>query len=308
MAEAAGIPFCAIPSGKLRRYFSWQNFTDPFRILMGAGYALGHLRDFQPHVIVSAGSFVSVPVAAVAKLLRVPHVCLQMDALPGLANRLMVPFTTAMAYYFPTSEAAFQKVPRREHVGPVVRSAIIQSKAERANARFGLDPQRPLLLVTGGGQGSAGLNQAVTSVLPLLLERFQVVHLTGKGGEAAPPQAGYQALEFVHEGMGDLLARSQLVVTRAGLGILGELAALGRDVVLVPLPNSHQEQNARAIVEQNAATLLPQAEFQGNGSAWWRAFLETYTPHDTGQRLLSFWPPQGTEAFVTLIRDVAKTH
>ncbi|MEC7166111.1 MAG: glycosyltransferase, partial [SAR324 cluster bacterium] len=101
MVEEAGIPFYAIPAGKLRRYFSWQNFTDPFHILAGGIIGLKHLLQFKPHVVVSAGSFVSVPVAYAARALGIPQVLLQMDVLPGLANRLMAPASSALGYYFP---------------------------------------------------------------------------------------------------------------------------------------------------------------------------------------------------------------
>ena len=304
MAEAAGLPFHVIPSGKLRRYFSWQNFSDPFRILAGGWVGWQHLRAFQPHVIVSAGSFVSVPVAYVARALRIPQVILQMDTLPGLANRLMAPTAQALAYYFPDSEEAFRRIPQRVQIGPVVRSTIQQGDPERANADFGLDPQQPLLLITGGGQGAAGLNEAVISMLPLWQQEFQIIHLIGRGGTpAAPNGPRYQSHEFIHQGMGDLLARSQLILTRAGLGILGELSVLGKDVILVPLPYSHQELNASALAKAGAATLLPQQELLGNGSHWWSTFRSSYQPGQTGQRLQSYWPPDGTAAFANLIRQ-----
>ena len=304
MVEEAGVPFYAIPAGKLRRYFSWQNFTDPFRILAGGIIGLKHLAQFKPHVVVSAGSFVSVPVAYAARALGIPQVLLQMDVLPGLANRLMAPASSALGYYFPASKRAFQRIPERQHVGPVVRNSVYQGDPERANQRFQLNPDLPVLLITGGGQGAVGLNRAIQPLLPTWQEDFQVIHLTGRGSKADLANSSrYQAHEFVNEGMGDLLARSQLIITRSGLGILGELAILGKDVILVPLPNSHQELNASSLAEAGAITLLNQQELAENGSQWWSKFWSTYQPGITGQRMQSYWPPQGTTVFASLIRQ-----
>jgi UDP-N-acetylglucosamine--N-acetylmuramyl-(pentapeptide) pyrophosphoryl-undecaprenol N-acetylglucosamine transferase len=254
--------------------------------------------------VVSAGSFVSVPVAYAARALGIPQVLLQMDVLPGLANRLMAPASSALGYYFPASERAFQRIPERQHVGPVVRNSIYQGDPEQANQRFQLNPDLPVLLITGGGQGAVGLNRAIQPLLPTWQKHFQVIHLTGRGGAidlAHGPR--YQTYEFVNEGMGDLLARSQLIITRAGLGILGELSILGKDVILIPLPNSHQELNASTLAESGAITLLNQQELAENGLQWWSKFWSTYQPSITGQRMQSYWPPQGTTTFASLIRQ-----
>ena len=302
MAEAAGIPFRAIPSGKLRRYWSWQNLRDPFRILAGGLIGGWQLRRFQPHVVVSAGSFVSVPIAYAAKILGIPHIFLQMDVRPSLANRLMSPVSQAMAYYFAPSVRSFSGMAHCQQIGPVVRASVRESLGSSANQQFGLDPSRPVLLVTGGGQGSMGLNQAVATILPYWLERFQVVHLIGQDASLIEyHHPGYQVHEFVTQGMGDLLARSDLVVTRAGLGIIGELAALGKDAVLVPIPGTHQEENAQFLKQHHTAAVLSQTEFQLNGLTWWKQFYQTYQPGMYGSALAALLPQNGTEQFVDLI-------
>ena len=101
--------------------------------------------------------------------------------------------------------------------------------------------------------------------------------------------------------MGNLLARSDLVVTRAGLGILGELAYLAKDAVIVPLPGSHQELNSAVIAEAQAGVLLSQQQFLEEGSLWWKNFLDDYQPGLLGQKLNKLLPPGGTEAFTDLI-------
>ncbi|MGQ4807633.1 UDP-N-acetylglucosamine--N-acetylmuramyl-(pentapeptide) pyrophosphoryl-undecaprenol N-acetylglucosamine transferase [Candidatus Entotheonellaceae bacterium PAL068K] len=301
MVQQVGMPFQAIPSGKLRRYWSWQNVLDPLFVLLGFGVGLIKLIQFKPHVVVSAGSFVSVPVAYAAWLLRIPHLILQMDVHPGLANRLMAPVSQALAYVFEQTACHFPSITQQK-IGPVVRPEIAGGSAAKANAQFHLTPHKSVLLVTGGGQGALGINRAVERVLPFWLERFQVVHLTGKSHPGADLRhRDYHAIPFVSDGMGDLLTRSDLVVTRAGLGILGELAYLAKDAVLVPLPNSHQERNARAVVEAEAGVLLNQDQFLQQGITWWKGFLHDYKPGQLGQNLHQLLPPGGTQAFATLI-------
>ena len=99
MVEQEGITYEHIPSGKLRRYLSWRNFVDPIFIIGGAINGFVKLLSFRPYVIVSAGSFVSVPIAYISWLLRIPHVILQMDVRPGLANRLMAPVSNVLITY-----------------------------------------------------------------------------------------------------------------------------------------------------------------------------------------------------------------
>lgn len=147
-AESLGMSYQSIPSGKLRRYWSWQNFRDPFRILAGFFVALWRVWQIQPDVVVSAGSFVSVPVAYVSRLLGIKHVLLQMDVRPGLANRLMVPASSQLAYLFPETLPFFQRISSL-HIGPVLRQSIREASAQNATVLYGLSEVKPLLLVTG---------------------------------------------------------------------------------------------------------------------------------------------------------------
>lgn len=307
MVQRAGILFESIPSGKLRRYWSWKNLIDPFFVLFGFVIGLIKLIRFHPQVVVSAGSFVSVPVAYAAWILRIPHILLQMDVRPGLANRLMAPVSDILAYLFEQTTSHFPSIALQK-IGPVVRPEIQMASAAQANVQFRLNPDKPVLLVTGGGQGAAGLNKAVEQVLEFWLEHFQVVHLTGKNHPRLNcSHPDYHAYPFVSEGMGNLLARSDLVVTRAGLGTLGELAYLAKDTVIVPLPRSHQELNSAAIAQAGAGVWLPQQQFLKEGNLWWKNFLDEYQPGLFGQKLNKLLPPGGTEAFTDLILKYARS-
>lgn len=314
MVEQAGITFVNIPSGKLRRYWSWRNFVDPFFILGGSIMGFVQLLRFRPQVIISAGSFVSVPVAYVSWLLSIPHVILQMDVRPGLANRLMSPVSHALVTYFEKTMNQFPAISLKRNIGPVVRQEIISAKAERANKLFGLHPQLPLILITGGGHGAVGLNRAVMPLLKDWLLDFQVVHLTGTEWKKnmEPEYSGfshqhYHTLETVHQGMGDLLAKSEIVLTRAGMGIIGELAVLKKDSVLIPLPATHQEENARLFEQYKAAALVFQEDLAAQGMKWWKQFIEQRIPGEMGRRLHEILPDGGTKDFTQLIFEITES-
>ena len=137
MVEQAGIAFEYIPSGKLRRYLSWRNFVDPIFIVGGAIKGFIKLLSFRPHVIVSAGSFVSVPVAYMSWFLGIPHVILQMDVRPGLANRLMAPVSKALVYYFESTANHFPSISIKRKIGAVVSNDIYNSNAKRGGPTWG---------------------------------------------------------------------------------------------------------------------------------------------------------------------------
>ena len=188
-----------------------ENFIDPLYILGGGITGLIYLLRFRPQVIVSAGSFVSVPVAYAAWLLRIPHVIMQMDLRSGLANRMMAPVSSALVFYFDITANQFPSISLKRKIGPVVRQEIYSASVKSANERFGLHPERPLILITGGGQGAVGLNEAIFPLIKHWLVDFQVVHLTGTKWTNSLEQESstfshpdYHPIETIHEGMGDL--------------------------------------------------------------------------------------------------------
>jgi UDP-N-acetylglucosamine--N-acetylmuramyl-(pentapeptide) pyrophosphoryl-undecaprenol N-acetylglucosamine transferase len=158
--------------------------------------------------------------------------------------------------------ASFEHFPldRTVLLGNPVRASIFEGRAERALEAFGLEPGIPVILATGGGTGALGLNRLVAAAAPKLSERYQIVHLTGRGRQVAVSGglARYRPVEFVAEGMADLLAAASVVITRAGMGTLSELSALGKPALIVPMPASHQRANALAFTAAGAAISLEQ--------------------------------------------------
>lgn len=257
LVERLGIPFRAVQTGKLRRYWSVHNLIDLFRLPLGLAESVALAAGFRPHVAFAAGGFAAVPPLLAARLLRVPVVIHQQDVEPGLANRILAPFAAGITVAFPPSRDHFP-ASRTKVTGNPVRAEILAGRREEGIRRFGLQEDLPMVLVTGGGTGALGINRLIAQAAPQLALSCQILHITGRGKETPTPELGprYRRVEFLVEGMGDALAAADLVVSRAGLSTLAELAALGKPSILIPMPRSHQNANAALFSAAKAAEVL----------------------------------------------------
>lgn len=245
----AGYPFHVIAAGKLRRYWSWRNLADAFRVLAGIWQAFRRLRRLQARAVFSKGGFVGFPVVVGAWLNRIPAIAHESDLTPGLANRLSIPFCRAVCTNFAATRFADRRV-EVVHTGAPLRAELLAGDAARGRAWLHVPDGRRVLLAVGGSLGSERLNALVRSVLGAFDDWF-VVHVCGAGrtdvGLEAPGR--YRQLEYVSQGWGDVLAAADVVVSRAGAGSLYELVALAKPHVLVPLPRAasrgDQLQNAQ---------------------------------------------------------------
>ncbi|WNQ10712.1 undecaprenyldiphospho-muramoylpentapeptide beta-N-acetylglucosaminyltransferase [Paenibacillus aurantius] len=253
------VPYSGISTGKLRRYFSWQNLKDPFRAGRGVLQAYSLIRRSKPDVLFSKGGFVSVPVVIGAWLNRVPVVIHESDVTPGLANRLAIPLAQTVCTTFPETNSHLP-AGKAHYVGPLVRPDLKEGKAERGRSFCGFNRVKPVLLIMGGSLGSHKINETVRSCLPELLARFQVVHLCGKGqGKPAPsaPAEGYRPFDYLKEELADVLAMTDVVVTRAGANVLFEMRALKKPMLLIPLSKE----------QSRGDQLLNAASFRASGYA-----------------------------------------
>lgn len=257
ISEQHGIPYTAIAEAKLRRYFSWRNSIMPLALGAAFWQAVRAIRRHRPAVIVAAGSFVAVPVLWAAKFLRVPSVIYQMDIQPGLANRLMAPIATQIVVAFRHHVYAFERS-KTTAIGLLVRPSILKARHAAALTVFGLSDAKPTLLVVGGGTGARMLNQKVEQSLDILTKHIQIIHITGTQKGNARMAKDYYQFDFLGQQMADALAAADVVVARGGLATMSELAALGKPSLIIPLPDSHQEQNAEFLRRHNAAAILSQ--------------------------------------------------
>lgn len=265
-----GIPMKSILSGKIRRYFSLMNIVDPFKIPIGFVQSLFHLFAYMPDAVFAKGGSVSVPVCLAAWTLRIPIVIHDSDAVAGRANRFLAGFASRIAIAYPSAQEFFP-AGKTALTGNPVRQEILAGDARRAEGRFRLSPEKPVVLVLGGSQGARSLNRAVARILPELLPEAQVVHQVGEtnydeavafAGEIGVKAGsdGYVPVPFLGPGdLADILSRSDIVVSRAGAGSIAELAACGKTSILIPLPtaaNDEQRKNAYDVARFGGALVL----------------------------------------------------
>lgn len=266
MAKKADIPFMGITAAKLRRYWSLSNVFAPLRLLMGLVQAYRALNSLQPICVIGAGGFVQVPVCYAAWLLGIPVFVHQQDVVPGLANKLCAPIARRITVTFRESIADFphgwsvrnlQAIDKVVWTGNPVRELVLPPR-EKALKYFKLDPDYPTVLIMGGGTGALSLNTLVVQSLDTLTKSFNVLHITGKGKKVhAHKSERYAAFEFVDD-MAISYAAADMVLCRAGLSTITELAALKKPAILVPLPGTHQELNALYLREEQAVLTLDQ--------------------------------------------------
>ena len=257
-----GVTYHGIASGKLRRYFDWKNFTDPFRVIKGVGQAAAIIAKLKPSVIFSKGGFVSVPVVFAGYLNRVPVVCHESDMTPGLANKLTTPFAKALCCTFP--EAAKLAGDKGVHTGSPIRPEILKGDRSRGLQRFGFSENRPVLMVTGGSSGAQAINKALREALPNLTGAFQVLHLCG-AGNLDPMLDGtpnYRQVEYLNEEMPDAFACADILISRAGSNTVCEIVALKKPCLLIPYPKAasrgDQILNAESLEKRGLADVLMQ--------------------------------------------------
>lgn len=274
IATKYGIPFHKIASGKLRRYFSLENAVDVFRVVLGLLQAIRYMMILRPHIVFSKGGFVAVPVTLAAWMCRIPVVTHESDYSPGLANRIIGPFSKKILYTF-SETAQFLPKGKSIEVGTPVRPDLFSGDAVRGKQFCGVSNENPILLVMGGSQGAQRINDALKASLPRLLEKFNVIHLTGKGKSIGFTHPDYHPFEFVGPELKDLFAAAQLVVSRAGANSIYELLALKKPMLLIPLEagsRGDQVLNAKSFERKGWALQL--RETQMNETSFFESILK----------------------------------
>jgi UDP-N-acetylglucosamine--N-acetylmuramyl-(pentapeptide) pyrophosphoryl-undecaprenol N-acetylglucosamine transferase len=276
-AAGAGIPFSAIPTGKLRRYLSLQNLTDAGRIPLGIAAARRALGRFRSDVILSTGGFVSVPTVLAAKGIA-PVLTHEQTAILGLATRINARFADVVAVSFDATSAEASRI--HHHVivtGNPVRAGLRDGDRTRGLRLLGFEADTPVVYVTGGARGASPLNDRVAGMLPDILRDAQIVHQTGPASANADAaslarwreelprelRSRYNVVEFIRDELPDIYAATDIVVGRAGAGTVAELAFVGLPAILVPLPGTggdEQMRNAQAMAVAGAAVVMPQHE------------------------------------------------
>ena len=267
IAAKYGLPFEYISSAKLRRYGSWQNLFAPFLFLVGFIQSWKLIKKFRPDLLISAGGFVSVPLHWAAWFLKKTTIIHQQDIEIGLANKLMARTADFITTSFEHQKKNFS-IDKTIWIGNPVRAGLLRGDKQAAMSHFDLDPNLLTVFVLGGGTGALSLNKLVTNNLVEFIRHCQVIHMTGKGKELSIPlfrghpddkflRERYHPVQFLDEDLlKNVLAAADLVVSRAGLSTLSELAVLGKPSVIVPIAKTHQIANAEYFSKRSGAIIF----------------------------------------------------
>lgn len=279
-------------AGKFRRYagWTWQDWFRNWQIVLKDlvfgnivgffGFIGGIIQSFwrlllpsrRPDVIFLKGGFVGLPVGLVARKLKIPYVVHESDMVPGLANRILMEHAAVVATGWEGLKADNTNI---VHVGVPVASEfklVTEAQQRVLKKEFGFDMEKPLVVVTGGSQGSQNINAAIHEILPEMLKVSSVGLVAGRKyyeevvdlkryeeWDKAKLKSNFRMWEF-NPAMYSLMGAADVVVSRAGATTIAELAALGKAVILVPferLPGAHQLRNAEKLAEMGAVVMVP---------------------------------------------------
>jgi UDP-N-acetylglucosamine--N-acetylmuramyl-(pentapeptide) pyrophosphoryl-undecaprenol N-acetylglucosamine transferase len=255
LVPAAGFELEIINVRGLDRDAMWKNLALPVIVPAALRAGMRLVDRFRPDVVLGMGGYVMAPAVAAARMRGIPYVLHEKDVRPGLATRFFASGAAAVCTTLPGTE-------KRIRARRIVQTGV--------PLRDGFDPRTPAvpprkLLITGGSQGARRLNHAVWGALDELRARFEeVVHVAGRQGTAGIAEharSGYRGLAFTDD-MSGLMAEADLVVSRAGVGTIAEISAVGLPMVLVPgtFGGGHQEENAEAMVSAGAAVCIKDNE------------------------------------------------
>ncbi|MFZ5391009.1 MAG: glycosyltransferase, partial [Patescibacteria group bacterium] len=238
LVKAAGLPFVAWPAGKWRRYFSWRNLTDLLVIFYAFIKAWFCLKKESPAILLTAGGFVAVPIAWAAWFRGIPVLAHQQDAIVGLANRLLKPIAVKFTLTLSDSFKDFIKSDKTILTGNAVRMGFLNPPSvSRARQLLGLSVDKKTIVFLGGGTGADFINNLVVDNLAELTKLGQVIHLTGLAKSISVESSlNYKTIDLTSDSL-NVLQAADVVVSRAGLSTLSELAALAKPAIIIPMPD-----------------------------------------------------------------------
>lgn len=329
-----------VAAGKLRRYATFgffdylkhfdivlRNIADFFRLIGGFFQSVFRLVIRRPDVIFLKGGYVCLPVGFAARLLRIPYVIHDSDATPGLANRLLskkaMKIATGMplSYYsYPEDKAEWTGIPISEEFKP-----ISERKQKKLKKELGFNPEKKLVLATGGSLGAEDINLTMREILSELLQKTSVMLVAGRERypemmdlkeyekwEEGSLQSNFRMVEFSSE-MWKLFGAADIVISRAGASTMTELSAMAKPVIMIPneeLPGRHQVKNAKAYEKAEAAVVVSDSKMMKKPSLLLDAILALLrSPRECDKlsaNLHSFTKDDAAENLAHMILSVAK--
>ena len=273
-----GVRFKKLTAGKLRRYFSFLNVIDLFKTIFGVIRAIGALYVLYPDVVVGKGGYASFPTLIAARILRIPVIIHESDSVPGRANIIASKFARRIAVSYPEAAEFFPKE-KTASTGNPIRRAVAIPMREGAHDILKLDSTVPIILILGGSQGAAIINDAIMQAAPRLTEKYQIIHQVGvknldamqNMAEVVIGKSQYRDRYKMYGYLNEITLRTSagvasLVISRAGSTIF-EIAAWGIPSIIVPITDSngdHQRKNAYAYARAGGCIVIEEANLTTN--------------------------------------------
>jgi UDP-N-acetylglucosamine--N-acetylmuramyl-(pentapeptide) pyrophosphoryl-undecaprenol N-acetylglucosamine transferase len=272
LLETHQIPYKEVYAGKIRRYFSIDNFFDIFRSLWGLIQAQWYIWKFMPDVTFGKGGYASVPGVLVSWIYQIPTLIHESDSVPGLANKFLGKFASVVAVGFPNVAKVFGQK-KTSIVGNMTHPDIAEGTKDAAGKIFELTFEKPILLIVGGSQGARIINQVIWKILPELLESVEIIHIVGKNNidearSVARSLESYQDRLYHYAGFLDAemkhaYAAADLVISRAGASSIMDICLTHKPSILVPITvdAGQQRSNAYEMAKIGASIVLEEPNF-----------------------------------------------
>lgn len=267
-----------IPGGKFRRYFSLQTIIDfVWKIPLDFIKSFYLILKIKPALVFSKGGSGSVAVCYVAKFFKIPVFIHESDVVPGLSNRIASKWARKIFISFPKTE--FFDLEKVILTGNPIRTELLEGQTQMAKDLFNISMEKPVILFWGASQGSEFINDFVLDILPELLKNFEIIHITGKSNlkqieaeseivVARDLEKYYHVLGFLGEQeLKTVYSVVDFFVSRSGASSIFEIAAIGKPSILVPLPSSagnHQAKNAYSYADTGAGIVMEQSNLTPN--------------------------------------------
>ena len=314
LIKAMDVPFYVLPVAKWPRYPSLHWVTFPMNWLRAKREAGRLLDKYQPDVVMSAGGFTAVPLIEAARARHIPCVAHQLDLVPGLSNKKIASACDSVTTSFEYERPPFGERVSDERIATptFLRLADLPSK-QVALRSFGFHAKKPVVFVMGGGSGSLAINAMVHRELKTWLSFTQVLHSTGIGKQEAALQdrnhEGYHAQELFSHNLEQAYAAADVIIARGGIGTLSEASALKKPLIVIPLPDSPQEANAKAAEERSAVIVIHQngKYFDGQVTKTLQLLLrDKDLQQSLAQQLQAFFPTDDGSALAERVLRVVK--
>ena len=236
LAKKEGLTFYYVPTAKLERKFTLKNTLVPAKLLFAISESKKLLKNIRPSAVFSKGGYVSLPVVIASKKLGIPVISHESDMTVGLANKIGAKYSKLFLTSFDTTTSNCKKTVFTG--SPIRQSLFVNYDKKQILKKYGLSGRKKILLVFGGSSGSQSINEITKKCLYKLINRYDVIHICGKGKGETEREKGYIKIPYA-EDIGELFYIADLVVSRAGANSLFELTALKKPTLAIPLPKGN---------------------------------------------------------------------